>query len=88
MRGLTQQKATAGDLNNSFYHDYNDASNQPALDHMRRGSLLPAASAAAALASLHNQRPEYEWESDPVWLSYTMLCSKLLLINYHPGCRI
>lgn len=33
---------------------------------MRRGSLLPAASAAAALASLHNHRPDYDWDSDPV----------------------
>lgn len=33
---------------------------------MRRGSLLPAASAAAALASLHHHRAEYDWDSDPV----------------------
>jgi len=33
---------------------------------MRRGSLLPAASAAAALASLHNHRADYDWDSDPV----------------------
>lgn len=68
MRGLTQQEATAGDLNNAFYHDYDGANNQTALDQIRRASLLPAASAAAALASLHNQRPEYEWDSDAVCL--------------------
>ncbi|KAK7540584.1 uncharacterized protein J3D65DRAFT_549116 [Phyllosticta citribraziliensis] len=35
-------------------------------DEMRRGSLLPAASAAAALAQLHNHRPDYEWDSEQV----------------------
>jgi hypothetical protein len=35
-------------------------------DEMRRPSLLPAATAAAALASLHNHRAEYDWDSDPV----------------------
>jgi hypothetical protein len=75
MRGLTQQEATAGDLNNAFYHDYDAANNQTALDQIRRASLLPAASAAAALASLHNQRPEYEWESDAV-------CSPCPLLIY------
>lgn len=35
-------------------------------DEGRRPSLLPAATAAAALASLHNHRAEYDWDSDPV----------------------
>lgn len=35
-------------------------------DEMRRASLLPAASAAAALAQLHNHRPDYEWDSEQV----------------------
>lgn len=34
-------------------------------DEGRRPSLLPAATAAAALASLHNHRAEYDWDSDP-----------------------
>ncbi|KAK8155538.1 hypothetical protein BC567DRAFT_276627 [Phyllosticta citribraziliensis] len=38
-------------------------------DEMRRGSLLPAASAAAALAQLHNHRPDYEWDSEQDVLS-------------------
>ena len=33
----------------------------------RRGSLLPAASAAAALAQLHYARPDGEWAGDHVW---------------------
>lgn len=35
-------------------------------DELRRPSLLPAATAAAALASLHNHRPDYDWDSDQV----------------------
>ncbi|KAK8181829.1 hypothetical protein IWZ00DRAFT_563964 [Phyllosticta capitalensis] len=38
-------------------------------DEMRRASLLPAASAAAALAQLHNHRPDYEWDSEQDVLS-------------------
>lgn len=34
-------------------------------DGTRRGSLIPAATAAAALASLHNHRAEFDWDSDP-----------------------
>ena len=32
----------------------------------RRGSFMPTASAAAALAQLHNSRPESDWEADRV----------------------
>jgi hypothetical protein len=35
-------------------------------DELRRPSLLPAATAAAALASLHNHRPDFDWDSDQV----------------------
>lgn len=39
-------------------------------DEIRRGSLLPAASAAAALAALHNHRPEGgDWDSEPVTIT-------------------
>ncbi|KAF3005043.1 hypothetical protein E8E13_009261 [Curvularia kusanoi] len=55
----------AGDLN-AFYNDEYSASDQrSADDFLRRPSLLPAATAAAALASLHNHRPEFDWDSDP-----------------------
>ncbi len=35
-------------------------------DELRRSSLLPAASAAAALAQLHYHRPESDWDSEHV----------------------
>ncbi|KAJ4365911.1 hypothetical protein N0V83_008533, partial [Neocucurbitaria cava] len=52
------------ELNTFFEGDY--TSNVPRTsDELRRPSLLPAATAAAALASLHNHRAEYDWDSDP-----------------------
>jgi hypothetical protein len=52
---------------NAFFdtNDFGANELQPP-DGMRRPSLLPAATAAAALASLHNHRAEYDWDSDPV----------------------
>lgn len=47
---------------------YHDDTTPRSSDEMRRGSLLPAASAAAALAQLHNHRPEYDWDSEQVGL--------------------
>lgn len=54
------------DEHNAFFET--DFANDPRTsdDVLRRGSLLPAATAAAALASLHNHRAEYDWDSDPV----------------------
>ena len=43
-------------------------------DEMRRGSLLPAASAAAALAALHTHRADYDWDSDPVCSQAIHVC--------------
>ena len=59
-------KGYGGDELNAFFEgDY--SSNAPRTsDELRRPSLLPAATAAAALASLHNHRAEYDWDSDPV----------------------
>ncbi|KAI8939625.1 hypothetical protein NX059_003385 [Plenodomus lindquistii] len=54
-----------GDEHNTFFET--DFANDPRTsDHvLRRGSLIPAATAAAALASLHNHRAEFDWDSDP-----------------------
>ena len=39
---------------------------RPITAEYRRGSLLPAASAAAALAQLHYARPDGDWGTDHV----------------------
>jgi hypothetical protein len=52
---------------NSFFETDFSTNHIRTSDEMRRPSLLPAATAAAALASLHNHRAEYDWDSDPVW---------------------
>ncbi|KAF2121875.1 hypothetical protein BDV96DRAFT_609019 [Lophiotrema nucula] len=58
-----------GDLGAFYNDDYSSSTPRTSDEMMRRGSLLPAASAAAALASLHTHRPYDEWESDPEALS-------------------
>ena len=55
-----------GNEHNSFFETDFGTNNIRTSDEMRRPSLLPAATAAAALASLHNHRAEYDWDSDPV----------------------
>ncbi|KAF1970396.1 hypothetical protein BU23DRAFT_211899 [Bimuria novae-zelandiae CBS 107.79] len=51
---------------NAFFHEQYGSMTPRTSDELRRPSLLPAATAAAALASLHNHRPEYDgWDSDP-----------------------
>lgn len=54
------------ELNTLFDGDYSTGDPRLTEDVLRRPSLLPAATAAAALASLHNHRAEYDWDSDPV----------------------
>ncbi|KAF2838543.1 hypothetical protein M501DRAFT_1004295 [Patellaria atrata CBS 101060] len=49
----------SGDINSYYTEEYVGRSS----DELRRGSLMPKASAAAALAQLHNHRPE-EWDSE------------------------
>lgn len=55
-----------GSEHNSFFETDFGTNHLRTSDEMRRPSLLPAATAAAALASLHNHRAEYDWDSDPV----------------------
>lgn len=51
---------------NSFFESEFGANSLRGTGETRRPSLLPTATAAAALASLHNHRAEYDWDSDPV----------------------
>ncbi|KAJ4984885.1 hypothetical protein SVAN01_09579 [Stagonosporopsis vannaccii] len=55
-------RLSTSDLSAFYTDDFTSITSDQLL---RRGSLLPAATAAAALASLHNHRPEFEWDSDP-----------------------
>ncbi|EUC35289.1 hypothetical protein COCCADRAFT_3442 [Bipolaris zeicola 26-R-13] len=50
---------------NSFFESEFGANSLRGPGETRRPSLLPTATAAAALASLHNHRAEYDWDSDP-----------------------
>ncbi|KAL6703456.1 hypothetical protein ACN47E_009630 [Coniothyrium glycines] len=55
-----------GDEHHAFFET--DTFNDPRTADsgvLRRPSLLPAATAAAALASLHNHRAEYDWDEEP-----------------------
>ncbi|KAF2443947.1 hypothetical protein P171DRAFT_22483 [Karstenula rhodostoma CBS 690.94] len=54
---------------NAFFHEQYGSMTPRTSDELRRPSLLPAATAAAALASLHNHRPDYDWDSDQDALS-------------------
>jgi hypothetical protein len=56
-----------GSDRNSYYGEDSSNPNTPRnLDEYQSGSMLPAASAAAALAQLHNHKLEAEWESEAV----------------------
>ncbi|KAF3047430.1 hypothetical protein E8E12_005937 [Didymella heteroderae] len=59
------QGFNTGDLSAFYNDDYSVSDPRTSDEYLRRPSLLPAATAAAALASLHNHRPEFEWDSDP-----------------------
>ena len=72
--GVDQAAGYATDMHSYYTEDYNsfvEASGRNS-DEFRRGSLLPAASAAAALAQLHTFRPDTGWESEQVKLPRTM----------------
>lgn len=75
-RRLTHwQGFTAGDLSAFYNDDYSVGDPRTSDEYLRRPSLLPAATAAAALASLHSHRPEFEWDSDPVSSPVALACS-------------
>ncbi|OAL46226.1 hypothetical protein IQ07DRAFT_518414 [Pyrenochaeta sp. DS3sAY3a] len=59
------ESAYGGDDLNLFYGGDYSANGPRTSDEVRRPSLLPAATAAAALASLHYNRAEGDWDSDP-----------------------
>ncbi|KAG9235764.1 hypothetical protein BJ875DRAFT_528287 [Amylocarpus encephaloides] len=57
----------------SYYGDETSTRNTPTrtLEDFQSNSILPAASAAAALAQLHNHKLDPDWESDTDWMSDT-----------------
>lgn len=75
-RGLTQWQAYEVGEHNAFFHEQYGSITPRTSDELRRPSLLPAATAAAALASLHNHRADFDWDSDPV--------SALCHVSYPP----
>ncbi|TVY13615.1 hypothetical protein LARI1_G007195 [Lachnellula arida] len=61
-----------GNDRHSYYGDDSSTPNTPRnLDDLSSGSMLPAASAAAALAQLHNHTLDGDWDSEPDWMSDT-----------------
>ena len=55
---------TAGDAEAAAIYHSMQAQQQRSSDEYRRGSIIPAASAAAALAQLHYHRPDSDWGGD------------------------
>ncbi|KAH6709412.1 hypothetical protein BKA61DRAFT_120325 [Leptodontidium sp. MPI-SDFR-AT-0119] len=61
-----------GNDRHSYYGEDSSTPNTPRnLDEYQAGNMLPAASAAAALAQLHNHKLEHDWESEGDWMSDT-----------------
>ncbi|KAH7417146.1 hypothetical protein BKA64DRAFT_691557 [Cadophora sp. MPI-SDFR-AT-0126] len=61
-----------GNDRHSYYGEDSSTPNTPRnLDEYQSGNMLPAASAAAALAQLHNHKLENDWESEGDWMSDT-----------------
>ncbi|KAE8447629.1 hypothetical protein EG329_010600 [Mollisiaceae sp. DMI_Dod_QoI] len=61
-----------GNDRHSYYGEDSSTPNTPRnLDEYTSSAMLPAASAAAALAQLHNHKLEPDWESENDWMSDT-----------------
>jgi len=61
-----------GNERQSYYREDSSTPNTPRnLEDFQLGSMLPAASAAAALAQLHNHKLENDWESEGVRHSHS-----------------
>lgn len=96
--GIDQGAGYATDMHSYYAEDYNNFVDSGGVvggngggrssDEFRRGSLMPAANAAAALAQLHSFRPEAGWESEQVTgddcLSPAILVSDQLLQDLFP----
>ncbi|EMR81408.1 hypothetical protein BcDW1_9908 [Botrytis cinerea BcDW1] len=73
----TTTPANSAPTSNSFTHErqnyYGEHSNHSSTPNTPRilddSSMLPAASAAATLAQLHNHKLDHEWESEVDWMS-------------------
>lgn len=65
-----------------FYRDDSTTPNTPRnQDEYQSASMLPAASAAAALAQLHNHKAESDWDSEPDWHSDTEAHSRTQIMR-------
>lgn len=63
---LMQCKGYGNDRHNYYREDSSTPGTPRNLDDLHPGNMLPAASAAAALAQLHNHKLEVDWESEGV----------------------
>lgn len=76
-----------GNDRHSYYGEDSSTPNTPRnVDDYTASSMLPAASAAAALAQLHNHKLEPDWESENVHFSSADLDMRLLTM-LRTGCR-
>ena len=63
---LTTTKAYGNDRHSYYREDSSTPGTPRNLEDLHSGNMLPAASAAAALAQLHNHKLETDWESEGV----------------------
>ena len=63
---------------NHYEDGYKSSTTPRSSDELRRASLLPAASAAAALAQLHYQRLDSDWDSEQVRLLKKDTCTYVI----------
>jgi hypothetical protein len=71
-----------GNDRHSYYAEDSSTPNTPrVLDDFQSASMLPAASAAATLAQLHNHKLENDWESENVCQIQSLRNKKILTMS-------